>query len=364
MSQSTAGERATAALSALAALLILGAAVTADHSDSVPSSRLAALESDLRFQLNLVHRLNGQTLKARLADVDHTLSAWRDSPQSGDDYRLLVAWLEASIDRSLPGESGELPTTPKFGAAPAPIAAAPPATAPAPTTAPATQLATPATASPPPARPQLHPAPPIAAAPKPQPAKQSTPPAPIQSPPTTERPITVHNPTPPASPASAERVPTPTPAPAPAPATQPTPAALASVAAKPVEINFAELNSRIAGYHQGLKAIESTLVADREHLTQERLAEVVERLEQLANQYGFVSLYYDTLSDRERRAVTAPRPLTATVELVQRQLARLEHGGEADVLSAFEAPTPDDSSSLAARLQAIAEQTSDTASAR
>ncbi len=341
MSHSTTGEKLTAAVSALAALLILGAAVTAQQSRNVPSTRLAALESDLRFQLNLAHRLNGEVLTARLADVDRTLEAWRASPQSGDDYRMLVEWLESSIHRSLPGESGELPPTPKFGAEPPPAAIAPtPSTKPR-----AIAQASPIAKQPVPAKP----------APQPIAMAQATP-LPEPAPP---KPAVEHSVAVPVRPAPAPKLAPPaTTRPAAPPAT---PAALASVKAKPVEINLPELNSRIAGYHHGLRQVEAALVAGRDQLDEERFAEIVGRLEELAGQCQFIHLYYDTLSADERLAVTAPRPLRPTVELVQHELARLERPTDGDVLSAFEAPASGETSPLAARLQAVADQASDRA---
>ena len=56
MQSSTTGERVTAVLSTLVAIAILGAAVTAQQSRTPQADRLASLESDLRFQLDLAYR--------------------------------------------------------------------------------------------------------------------------------------------------------------------------------------------------------------------------------------------------------------------------------------------------------------------
>ena len=86
-------ERATALLSAMLAIAILGAAVTAQPSRSTPSDRLARLESDLRYQLDLDSRLDRATFQQRSKALDSTLEAWRKSPQSQSDYELVAAWL-------------------------------------------------------------------------------------------------------------------------------------------------------------------------------------------------------------------------------------------------------------------------------
>ena len=75
MSQSTRGERITAAVSALAAVVILGAAVTAQQSRTAPVNPLARLESDLRFQLYLAHRTDGGVLAQRLTELNDALDA-------------------------------------------------------------------------------------------------------------------------------------------------------------------------------------------------------------------------------------------------------------------------------------------------
>jgi hypothetical protein len=321
MSQSTRGERITAAASALAAIVILGAAVTAQQSRTAPVSRLARLEADLRFQLYLAHRTDGGRLAQRLTELNGTLDAWQQSPRTAADDRLLAEWLQASISRSMPGETGELPATPQF--------------------------------SRPPERPA--PPPPVVQA-QPSPVE----PAPAQAAQPVVEPAVVAEATVESAPASpvqpVERQPS-----GPLPhvamnSVKVKPAATKPVAATPVAVNLAELNARIAGYHQGLAAVEAAVVAAEGELELARLTGLVEQLEQLANQYELVTLYFHSLTEAERATVTAPRSLVPTVELVDRERAHLERGGEGDFLAAFDVGAGGNESPLAARLEAVAER--------
>jgi hypothetical protein len=110
----TMSERTTTIVSALVALAILGLGVTARPTGDPTSGRIEALESDLRFQIEMSWRHDGRTREAREAQLAETLAAWEASPQTGPDRQLLEKWLRGAIVGALPGESGEFPLTPAF----------------------------------------------------------------------------------------------------------------------------------------------------------------------------------------------------------------------------------------------------------
>jgi hypothetical protein len=131
MNQSTAGERITAAVSTVVAIVLLGAAVTAEPTPGPPADRIKTLESDLRFQLELAYRTNSPELGRRVAQVDAAVAAWRSSPRGEQDDQALLVWLRTALDESMPGRSGELPAIPEFRpTAPTPSPAATGATEP------------------------------------------------------------------------------------------------------------------------------------------------------------------------------------------------------------------------------------------
>lgn len=150
----TMSERTTSIVSALVALAILGLGVTAKPTADPTSGRLEALEGDLRFQIEMSWRHDGRTRGLRTAQLEETLAAWNDSPQSLEDRGLLEKWLRAAIVDTLPGESGEFPPTPKFSV-PKPEAKPKPAVPPQ--SQPAAE--TPAAAKPPTPKPKTTPLP-------------------------------------------------------------------------------------------------------------------------------------------------------------------------------------------------------------
>ena len=81
-----------------------------------------------------------------------------------------------------------------------------------------------------------------------------------------------------------------------------------------------------------------------------RLTTLVEEIEQLAQQYQFVKLYFDSLTDSERRRVSEPRSMSDAISLASRLAAREEDAS--DFLADFEAD--DAAPTLTDRLQAIA----------
>lgn len=107
-------ERMTTIVSALVALAILGLGVTAQPTGDPASGRIEALESDLRFQIEMSWRHDGKTRDVRETQLADTLAAWNGSAKSGPDRQLLEKWLRAAIVGTLPGESGEFPPTPTF----------------------------------------------------------------------------------------------------------------------------------------------------------------------------------------------------------------------------------------------------------
>jgi hypothetical protein len=246
----------------------------------------------------------------------------------------LAEWLEASIDLSMPGESGELPPTPEFSRPLAAEVETPPvAESPAVAKAPPTVAApTPPTTAKPVVEPEDRPPPSLPTKDAPAVAV-----APVESKP-------------------AARVVAPPEAMERRPSDAPLTAKKPVVAAKPVAVNLAELNARIAGYHQGLAEVEAAIVAADGELDMARLTRLVEQVEQLAVQYELVRLYFDALTKRERASVTQPRSILPTIELVDRERAHLERGGESDFLAAFEVTADGKESPLAARLTAVAER--------
>lgn len=369
------GERTTATFSTLVAIAILGAAVTAQPAGSPAVDRLTNLESDLRFQLDLAYRHDGSLLRERLSQLDAAIETYRLSPQSEADGRVLAGWLRESIIRSLPGDLRELPETPTFSSPPghavatipAPEAAGQPSTPPSPELADSTENESPqpTTALKP------TPAPPQPATPKPQaniaannaapaikPAATIAPAPPLvdltprvepqPEAPAAERSVAVSKPPAPAIAASAvsnQR-------PVDPPAKAPTPLAAPSVAA-PVTVNLAELKARIDGYHDGLAEVEAAALAG-DQVSREQVNQLVTEVEQLASQYQFVRLYYDALTEAERRSVAAPQSPAATVELVDQQRASLPQASGEDFLQSLD-EADDAGDDLARRLRAVAE---------
>jgi hypothetical protein len=126
----------------------------------------------------------------------------------------------------------------------------------------------------------------------------------------------------------------------------------AKPAPAPVAVNLAELNARIGGYHEGLREIEAAMVVGREEMSVGQIAKSVGQLEQLAGHYQFVRLYYDSLTREEKQAVTEPRTMAETVELVERERARVEVAGDENFLASNEVV---EEGELAMRLKALAE---------
>lgn len=310
-------ERATAVVSAVAAIAILGLGATAQPARRAAGDRLAQLESDLRYQLELGSRLDRTALDAGAKALESTLAAWRKSPQSPGDYVRMTAWLRTALVRSLPGESGAWPATPAFSAA--------------------VEVRV--------ARKEIAAEEIVKKVAKPRSV------ATRQAPARVKQAVVAARPAPSAAQVAAayggvkvEPV-----------AAKPRAAKVevtAVSAAVAVEVNLAELNARIGGYHEGLREIEASLVARRAGMTVGQVAQLAGQLELLAGQYQFVRLYYDSLNRDERQFVTAPRAMTSTIERVDRERARVEAAADEDF---FAANDPEGASELANRLKELAE---------
>ena len=96
-----------------------------------------------------------------------------------------------------------------------------------------------------------------------------------------------------------------------------------------VFVNLSELTARIAGYHDGLDEVE----ADLSHLSEQDLTaakKAVRKLHRLADDYRFVKLYYDALTDAERRSIITPRSPAEVCKEFSRQLNQWADGEESD----------------------------------
>ena len=67
------------------------------------------------------------------------------------------------------------------------------------------------------------------------------------------------------------------------------------------------------------------------------LAEQLRQLEELTRDFHFVTLYYAALSTNERRAIAAPRAMTATLAEIERRLDRAQAEASDDFLGEFDA---------------------------
>jgi hypothetical protein len=387
-------ERATVLTSAVVAIAILGAAVTAQPSRSTAGEKLARLESDLRYQLELEARVNPARSKERTRALDSVMDAWRKSAQSEGDYKSVVQWLQSALRASMPGDLADWPEAPAFSQE----AAAPPVEhevhreaieAPS-SEQPATRREGAAATG---ERQQARPKTSAAVIEKPS-VKKQPPPSVVSAPATkteSSKPLVVHvsdpvplgaqtliNDAPPAvqtseppfdeaparqsgsagdthesSVVAAER---------PAPTSEETAAvynesAIVDGASQPaperaVEVNLAELNARIGGYHEGLREVEAALVANRRKMTFGELTKLIARLEELVDQCEFVHLYYEALTREERQFVIEPRPLAETVKLVDQQRKLMELLSDEDHFASVD---ESGESELARRLRVLLE---------
>ncbi len=352
------GERLTTVVCTLVAIAILAAGVTARQGDTPASDEPAQWESDVRYQLKAAFRHNARERDARLAQVAAVMAAWKASTQSDSDREMLIDWLSDTAVRSMPGSVTELPPSPEFSS----------------------RESTQVVQSQPVQLPQYQPiaiqAPPLltdAAIPD------------LQVTPTPYDPFAVDSETHTAventenesvnrrQPIASdvvdtlvlEQPPTVVPAqrhrvnkhtiemaasPAPLPessfvsletsqassgAELPT-LAVAPSFQEPVGVNLTELAARIAGYHDSLDEVETALLrSDAASLA--LVAEQAKHLDAMTRDYRFVQLYYDALTEEEKQTVLAPRPLSATLREVSRQLDRYEESLDTDFLGSIDA---------------------------
>ncbi len=286
-------ERITAILSTLAAVVILAAGVTAHQSHSIPQNELVLLESDLRFQLEQAFRHNEGERDQRIALLERAMQAWAESPRNQEDQKLLGTWLLESTIRSMPGTTEPLPSLPEFGK---------------------------------PAAPHFE------ASDPPEPVSEETAETDNTEADSTEtieashKELLINNLA--ASTqeaASAEEVDEPL---------------LTQTVVEPehpieVKINLTELVARITGYHEGLNQIEmALLLASSPDI--EFLEKQVNRLERLTRDFRFVSLYHQSLSEKERQAIDPPRSMDATLAELGRLLRQTLGEKEGDFLGSFD----------------------------
>ena len=292
MSQSTSSsERLTAVVSTLVAIAILAAGVTAHQSHNAPRDELAQMESDLRFQLDQAFRHDEGERTRRIDQLEATMQAWNDVPHSQENQKMLASWLLESTIRSMPGTTQPLPSIPVFNQ---PQAAT--------TSQPATVSLT--------SQQSLDPS--VAT----KESASATEPDPRQS----ESQSPVQKAHPPKSRLASTALP---------------PDELPSPDPKPVKINLTELSARIAGYHEGLDQIETTLLL-AETADIELLEHQTQRLEQLTRDFRFVRLYHESLSEAERRNIRPPRSMEATLAELDRLLRLSEQAEGGDFLGSFD----------------------------
>jgi len=273
-------ERLTAIASTLVAIAILAAGVTA-HQSIVPLDELQRLESDLQFQLDWAFRHDAKQRSQRLAMLEETTEAWHASPRSQEDRKLFSSWLLESTIRSMPGTTKPLPKVPRFG--------------------------------------KTHPIgkPSAVALAEPEESKV------VKTEPVESKAVKMTE--------MAEMAATPT-AVAVAAGADPEPF---EASEKPVKINLTELAARIAGYHEGLDQIETALLlADSPDL--DFLEKQAEKLDELTQDFRFVSLYHQSLTEKEREHMIAPRSTSTTLAEIERLLERNERQQDGDFLGSFD----------------------------
>lgn len=383
MNHTSRGEQITAIVSALLAVTLLAVGVAANQSKRTAGERIAQLESDLRLQLDVAYRRNPAEKRVRLEQLDAALQAWRTADRAAQNDQLMIVWLEDAIIRSMPGSAGKLPQAPQFASTDSPNEAEAKEAVVARSTA---------------KKPQVTDQKPVArgdsdlllseadqamirqkGALQPIPLDESASNSSENSP---SGPAVVQNPFVHAESNSnasrgAEEQPVvaaiakaspPADRPAPDPADvarsynlqePPTPNLKPNQTSqrtppepKRVLVNLDELATRVAAYHDGLDILGAQLKVRGGALSMNQISRVVDRIEELQQQYVFVKLYYDALSSQARRRVVPPRPPHATVEAVRRALKRSEQT-EIDFLTVADSGKPLRYRELEERLAAL-----------
>ena len=300
-------ERITAILSTVMAIAILAGGVTAFQSHHAPVDDVVQLESDFRFQLEVGFRHDVNERARRLEQLEKVSQVWQQSPRTESDRQELTKWLLEATIRSMPGSIEALPIVPRFGEQPQlPVIERSADVLVEPTVVPEHVEVTS----------QLLTQQPVTLVPTPAAVPQSF----ISAKPSlTADPTTT----------SFELLTTPLPL-----------ASGSPIAASQVRINLSELTARIAGYHEGLNEIETTLLSldagDFAALTKQ-----IDQLEDIASDFLFAKLYYEALTDRERLAVVEPRPMTAAFAVVERRIDQTQVALSGDYLGEFDSRNQD-----------------------
>ena len=338
MSQtSTKGERTTAVISTLVALVILAVGVTAQQNHAQPQDKLVQLESDLRFQLEKAYRHDTAERYKRLTHLESVIDAWSDSPQSEKDRVLFADWLLEATIRSMPGTGKNLPRVPEFGAvsnqAPVPV--------------------------------------PLAVAPIVEPKVESQP-VPIEPDGvvelnTVEDPeidfefqasklpdAAIHEIDEPTLEVDASSLPSfeedevantiateldntvssRTPVNQPLVAVS-NPQPIVEHPQEIARINVFELSARITAYHRALDKVETQILV-LEETDFEVIAVTLRQLQEILRDYQFAKLYYDALDTSERRGLKAPRSPRPTLLEIDRRIENQQSVESGDFLGSFE----------------------------
>jgi hypothetical protein len=376
MVQTSGNERLTAFVSTIVAVAILAAGVTAHQSAAPTDTDIMQVASDLRFQLEMAFRHDLRERESRLAQFDAVMAAWNIAPQSYNDRELLLGWLREAGTNSLPGVRLPLPPVPDFSKSGLVLADSDPAAKHQVGNHQVRKLSSPEIKLPETQQPDFRKqtqsqhviaAPSLESAPlsAQNPVKEKTPVTPTPADPLEEEMIALRQPQ--SLTMGSHEVEPGRLAIAPRPGIAEQPRAieqnlLASVPvannklATPVAVNFTELAARIAGYHDGLDEVELALL----RMNTPDLAvvrEQVEKLDSMTRDYGFVRLYYDSLTPQERQSVLEPRSMQATLVEVQRQLKRCEEAGDGDFLGTLDAQADRELADLRARIAEIERRT-------
>ncbi len=288
-------ERIVAIFSTVVAVAILAGGVTAYQSHHAPVDDVVQLESDLRFQLEVAFRHDPNERARRLVKLVKVSKAWQQSSRTEDDHETLAKWLLEATIRSMPGTIELLPPVPRFESL--------------------SQQTT--TGQTPDVRVEL-----LVVE-----ENVMENPEPVSAVPTlASRPDTfVAKVAPQPVVTSVESLALP----------QPEIVAVRAVEV-PIRINLTELAARIAGYHEGLDEIETSLLTlEAEDFT--ALAKQVRLLEEMTRDFRFVKLYYEALTGQERRAIAVPRSMTATLSEIERRIDRTQAALSGDFLGEFDA---------------------------
>ncbi|MEQ8209844.1 MAG: hypothetical protein RH917_08425 [Lacipirellulaceae bacterium] len=363
MHDSSTSERITAIVSTLFAIGILGVAVTAQRVNEAPIGDLAQLESELMTQFDIAYRHDTRLLDKRVAQFNEVLRQWDAAPATDERDEKLARWIREAMARSMPGSKRALPETPEFTSTANPQANE--------ETREKGRLATGSSLAggladiivPFENQPKTRKNSSFSRTPdlaEPAPANtfeeegvdveyvaarewgEEASVAEVFQEPFEEEPIAgdfAGQPLRKVEPLQEE----------------------SQFAQQPreetpdVKINLRELSARITGYHEGIREIEASLI-NAAAGDAGSLIELVESLEQLESQRQLVSLYYDLLTERQRRFLREPRSLDTLVARVQTQLDNAERNHEGDFLKPFDRAAQRRLEQLRQRLNLLANQ--------